>query len=136
MKNSRILILLFTVFVTVTSCEKPKEAQPQDLLLKDVVEGQRYDLKMIKNSEGTLFGVYLDKFDGSVYMWKGSSVASRVSIGNMELDSYAFPAYSINVTLNDKDNPDIYLFDGVTTALYHFSLGNMGSFKEVKVDLK
>jgi len=136
MKTSGLFILLLSVFVTVTSCEKPKGNEPKDIATKDLVEGQRYDLQIIKNNEGALFGIYLDRFDGSVYIWKGSKIASKVSTGELELPSYEVPSYSINVSINNKNNPEIYLFDSNTAGLYNFSLGNTASFKEVKVELK
>ena len=136
MKTHGLFIILLSVFVTITSCEKPKENTVQDILIKDLAESQRYDLQMIKNNEGTLFGIYLDRFDGSVYIWKGSKIASRVATGELELPSYDGPTYKITVFLNDKNNPDIYLFDASTSNLYQFSLGNMGNFKEVNIDLK
>jgi len=136
MKTSVLFSLLLSVFVIITSCEKPKENEPKDIATKDLVESQRYDLQMLKNNEGTLFGVYLDRFDGSVYIWKGGKKALRVAAGELELPAYDLPTYSMNVSLNDKNNPEIYLFDEHTAGLYQFSLGNMASMKEVNVDLE
>lgn len=136
MKTSVLFSLLLSVFVIITSCEKPKENEPKDIATKDLVESQRYDLQMLKNNEGTLFGVYLDRFDGSVYIWKGGKKALRVAAGELELPAYDLPTYSMNVSLNDKNNPEIYLFDAHTAGLYQFSLGNMASMKEVNVSLE
>lgn len=136
MKTSGLFSLLLSAFVIITSCEKPKENEPKDIATKDLVENQRYDMQMLKNSEGTLFGIYLDRFDGSVYIWKGGKKALRVATAELELASYDVPTYSMNVFLNDKSNPEIFLFDAHTAGLYQFSLGNMANMKEVKVSLE
>lgn len=137
MKTSLLLLLSLSVIVGLTSCKKPaKEQSSKELSISELVEGNRYDLKMLKNSDGALFGIYLDRFDGSVYIWKGGSSAFKVAATELELTSYSVPTYSSNVFLNDKNNPDVYLFDASTSQLYLFSSGNSGSFKEVKVSLK
>lgn len=136
MKTSVFFILLLSLFLITTSCDKPKENEPKDIATKDLVANQRYDLQMLKNNEGALFGVYLDRFDGSVYIWKGGKKALRVAANELELPAYDVPSYSMNVSLNDKNNPEIYLFNAHTASLYQFSLGNMASMKEVKVNLE
>ena len=136
MKTSVFFSFLLSVFVIITSCEKPKENEPSDIATKDLVENQRYDLQMLKNNEGTLFGIYLDRFDGSVYIWKGGKKALRVAASELELPVYDVPTYSMHVSLNNKNNPEIYLFDAHTAGLYQFSLGNMASMKDVNVDLE
>lgn len=137
MKTSLLFTLFLSVLMAFASCEKPKEEQTsKDISITELVEGNRYDLKMLKNNQGQLFGIYTDRFDGSVYIWKGGSSAFKVATAELELPSYNVPTYSSNVFLNDKNNPDVYLFDANTSGLYLFSSGNSGSFKEVKVSLK
>jgi len=137
MKTPLLFILFSFLLVMHISCEKPEENQnSKDISISELVEGNRYDLKMIKNNQGQLFGIYTDRFDGSVYIWKGGSSAFKVATAELELSSYSVPTYSSNVFLNDKNNPDVYLFDASTSELYLFSSGNSGSFKEIKVNLK
>lgn len=136
MKTTVLLALLF-VSVMVTSCDKPKEEQiTKDIPITELVEGNRFDLQMLKNSQNQLFGIYTDKLDGSVYIWKGGGKAFKVDAGEIEFPVYNVPTYSSNVFINDKNNPDVYLFNANTSGLYLFSSGNSGGFKEVKVSLK